>query len=250
MTIENEGAVMVLGASRGLGQAIALVLSQAGFPVGAACRRMSDAREVSETIAARGGRALPLQVEVTSFESVGRAVAELSDWAGGISGLVNNAGVIEPIAHVGDTDPAAWRRLIEVNIVGAYHGMRAVLPYLDAGGVVVNISSGAASRFMEGWSAYCASKAALAMLTQSVHHEYGGRGIVSYGFRPGVVDTGMQGKIRESGINPVSQIPRETLLKPEVPAKGVLWLLRNRPADLSGAEIDIRDGGFLERMAV
>ena len=244
-----SAAVLVLGASRGLGRAIALALATAGFPVGAACRSLDDAEDVVAAIGRAGGRALPLVADVTAWSEVDAAVSRLRDEFGGLCGLVNNAGVIEPIARLGETDPAAWSKLIAVNVTGAYHGVRAVLPHLSAGGVVVNISSGAAGRPMEGWSAYCASKATLAMLTRSLHHEYAESGILAYGFRPGVVDTGMQVEIRASGMNPVSRIPRQDLLDPAIPAAAVAWLMSNRPADLSGEEVDIRDPEFQKRMS-
>jgi NAD(P)-dependent dehydrogenase (short-subunit alcohol dehydrogenase family) len=83
---------------------------------------------------------------------------------GSIDILVNNAGVIEPIGALVQSDPAAWRRSIEVNLLGAYHTAHATLPrMLEAGkGTVINISSGAAHRPLEGWSAYCSAKAGLA----------------------------------------------------------------------------------------
>ena len=105
----------------------------------------------------------------------------------------------------------------------------------------------ASSHPMEGWSAYCASKAGLAMLTQSVALERPDLRV--YGFRPGVVDTDMQGVIRASGINRISKLRREDLLRPRVPASGVAWLVQNAPADLSGQEVDIRDESFKARMA-
>jgi NADP-dependent 3-hydroxy acid dehydrogenase YdfG len=71
----------------------------------------------------------------------------------------------------------------------------------------------------------------------------------AYGFRPGVVDTEMQGEIRASGINRVSKLRRDELLAPSIPAAGVTWLVRHAPADLSGQEVDIRDESFKARMA-
>ncbi|MCR6670745.1 SDR family oxidoreductase [Devosia ginsengisoli] len=243
-----KGAVLILGASRGLGEAIAFAVGQAGFAVGVGCRKSEDAEAVSARLQQAGAAALPLMVDVTDAAGVTRAVEAMAGWHGKVAGLVNNAGIIDPIARLSDTDAKAWGRLIEINVIGAYHGVRAVLPYLSAGGVVVNVSSGAASHAMEGWSAYCTSKAALAMLTQSIHHEYGAQNILAFGFRPGVVDTGMQSKIRDSGLNPVSQLPRETLLKPEVPAKAVAWLFDSAPADLAGQELDVRDAALKLRM--
>lgn len=246
MTTLPRETVLVLGASRGLGQAVALALSDAGFNVGVGCRRLSDAEAVTRLVRAKGGEALPLAVDVIDHAQVVAAVATAAEWSGPLIGTVNNAGVIEPIGRIADTDAATWARLITVNLVGAFNGVHAVLPRLAPGGAIVNISSGAASNPMEGWSAYCASKAGLAMLTRSIHHEYGDR-VRAYGFRPGVVDTGMQAEIRASKLNPVSQIPQSNLLKPEIPAAAVAWLLRHRPADLSGQELDIRDEDFQRR---
>lgn len=240
--------ILILGASRGIGLAAAEALAARGYPVALGCRKAADAEAAAAGIARTGGEALPLTVDVTDFTAVEAAVAATCAWKDSLGGLVNNAGVIEPIALLAETDPAAWARLIEVNLTGAYHGLRAALPRLAKGSAIVNVSSGAAGYPMEGWSGYCASKAGLAMLTRSVHHEYGAEGLRCYGFRPGVVDTGMQGEIRASGINPVSQLPRSTLVPPEVPAAGIAWLIAEAPADLSGQEVDIRDEAFLARM--
>jgi len=249
MTNSSPETVLVFGASRGLGQAIALALANLGFQVGVGCRRMSDAETVAGLIRTQGGEALPLAVDVSDYAQVAAAVTAAADWSGPLAGAVNNAGIIEPIGHVADVDPASWANLITVNLVGAFNGVHAVLPRLAPGGVIVNISSGAASSPLEGWSAYCASKAGLAMLTRSIHHEYGDR-VRVYGFRPGVVDTGMQAEIRASKINPVSELPRSSLMKPEIPAAGVAWLLRHRPAVLAGQELDIRDPDFQHRAGI
>lgn len=243
----SRDTVIVFGASRGLGEAIALDLAAAGLAVATVCRKAADAETIVERIKSTGGRALGLTAGVTEFGDIADVVGEAATWRGGLAGIVNNAGTIQPIAPLANTDPAEWLRLISVNLVGAYHCVRASLSHLGAGGVVVNISSGAASHAMEGWSAYCASKAALAMLTQSIAHEH--PDIRAYGFRPGVVDTEMQSEIRASGINRVSKLRRDELLAPSIPAAGVTWLVRHAPFDLSGKEIDIRDEDFKARMA-
>lgn len=241
--------VLILGASRGIGRAAALALAARGMPVGLGCRRMADARDVAAGIAASGGTAMPLELDVTDAAGLADATARLCDAHGPLRGLVNNAGVIDPIGHLADTDPAEWERAVRINLVGAYNGLHAALPRMTAGGVVVNVSSGAAAKPNEGWSAYCASKAGLMMLTRMVALEYGGRAIRAYGFRPGVVDTGMQVKIRASGMNPVSRIPRGDLASPEVPGRAIAWLVATAPEDLSGQEVDIRDPAFSARMA-
>ncbi len=138
-----------------------------------------------------------------------KVVAETRARLGGLDILVNNAGVIEPIAEVATSDPAAWAQNITINLVGAYNVVRAVLPDMLAkgGGSIVNVSSGAAYRPLEGWSAYCAGKAGLAMLTAVDRARDQGKGIRVFGFSPGTIDTDMQVKIRASGMNMISQHP-------------------------------------------
>src|SRR5690606_20395126 len=108
-------------------------------------------------------------------------------------------------------------------------------------GVIVNISSGAAHSPLEGWSAYCASKAALAMLTRSVHLELADAGVFAYGFQPGVVDTGMQATIRASGVNEVSRLRREQLAPAHQPARLVALLCLGKPPELRGLDLSVRD---------
>jgi NAD(P)-dependent dehydrogenase (short-subunit alcohol dehydrogenase family) len=108
-------------------------------------------------------------------------------------------------------------------------------------GTIVNVSSGAAHRPQEGWSAYCAGKAGMAMLTKSVHLEYGAQGIRCFGIAPGVVDTQMQAAIRASGLNPVSKIPRADLAPADQPGRAIAWLCTGAADPLIGAELDIRD---------
>ena len=243
----DRRAVLVVGASRGLGEAIALDLAARGFLVGAACRRLEDADRVVEAIRERGGEGLPLKVDVSDFASIDAAAQSLARRSPGIAGLVNNAGLIEPIAPLIETDPGEWQRLITVNLVGAYFAVRAAAPLMSAG-AIVNLSSGAASNAMEGWSAYCASKAGLAMLTRCIDHELGASDLAVYGYRPGLVDTGMQAQIRSSGLNPVSQVAQESLLSPALAASAVGWLVQDRPVDLRGQEVDIRDESFSSRI--
>lgn len=240
-------AVLVLGASRGLGEAIAHDLARRGFLVGVGCRAAADAERVTRQIEGEGGQALSLQADVTDYASVEAAVAKLQAEASSIVGLVNNAGLIQPIARLAETDPVAWLRLVSVNLVGVYNGVRAVLPVMTEG-AIVNLSSGAASTPMEGWSAYCSSKAGVAMLTRCLDHEHGASGLRAYGYRPGLVDTGMQEEIRASALNPVSKVDQSTLFSPAFAASAVGWLIAVRPDDLRGQELDIRDENFRRRV--
>jgi 3-oxoacyl-[acyl-carrier protein] reductase len=166
--------------------------------------------------------------------------------------LVNNAGVIEPIAMVAASDPAEWARSIQINLIGAYYAIRAVLPgMLERGhGDIINVSSGAAMRPLEGWGAYCTGKAGLAMLTRSIDLEHRSAGIRVFGFQPGTTDTDMQVTIRASGVNMISRIPREQLTPVAHPARGIVYLCTKEADDLAGKEFSLRDDDFRRRIGL
>jgi 3-oxoacyl-[acyl-carrier protein] reductase len=234
---------IILGATRGIGRATAALLAAGGARVVVAGRTLAACEEVAQQISARGGAAIAAIVDVAEYDTVAQAAQRVAALYGRIDILVNNAGVIDPIARLGECDPAAWQASIAINLVGAFNGIRATLPFFveQGEGIIVNVSSGAASNFREGWSAYCAGKAGLAMLTQALHHEYATSGIVTFGFRPGLVDTVMQERIRASGINEISRLDRSVLAPPEEPARVIAWLCSPAAKALSGRELDIRD---------
>lgn len=237
---------LVTGAGRGIGAATAIALARKGAAVAVAVRRLEDGEDVAATIKRAGGRALPVVCDVSEPDTVEAAVATIAGTFGDIDVLVSNAGSIQPIARLAEASREAWLRTIGINLVGAFHCLRAVLPGMVArrSGVVVHLSSGAAHRPLEGWSAYCASKAGLAMLTRSLHEEYAGQGIRGIGFSPGLVDTGMQAEIRRSGVNPVSQLKRETLSSVDEPAAAIAFLCGAGGRVYAGQEVDIRDKDF------
>lgn len=243
---------LVTGASRGLGEGAARGLARAGAAVMLLARDGDLARTVAREIVAAGGRAEALACDVTDYPSIERAVADTRERLGGLDILINNAGVIEPIASLATSNPAAWALNIQINLVGAYNVVHAVLDGMLAtgGGTIVNVSSGAAHRPLEGWSAYCAGKAGLAMVTRSIALETAGQGIRIFGFSPGTIDTEMQVKIRASGINPVSQIPRADLAPVEHAVRGLLYLCDSASDDLVGQDVSIRDEAVRRRVGL
>ncbi len=235
---------LVTGASRGLGEGAARALAREGAKVMLLARDGDLAQKVAGEI---GGDAQALACDVSDYPSVERAVADTRQRLGGLDILVNNAGVIEPIAPLADSDPAVWARNIQINLIGAYYVVRAVLDgMLGSGGTIVNVSSGAAYRPLEGWSSYCAAKAGLAMLTRSLVLETSGLRL--FGFSPGTIDTDMQVKIRASGLNQVSQIPRANLSPVEHAARGLLYLCNDASDDLIGQDVSMRDEAFRKRI--
>src|SRR5262245_15659900 len=169
---------LVTGASRGLGEGAARALAKQGAKVMLLARDGALVEKVAGEIGAE-----PLACDVSDYAAVERAVSATRKQFGGLDILVNNAGVIEPIADLATSDPAVWARNIQINLIGAYNVVRAVLEGMMAsgGGTIINVSSGAAYRPLEGWSAYCAGKAGLAMMTRSIALETKGRGIRIFG---------------------------------------------------------------------
>lgn len=243
---------IVTGASRGIGRAAALALAAAGASVMLAARDGTLAAGVAAEITGAGGKAAAQACDVADLNATLTLVAACTKRLGAPTILINNAGVVEPIGRIEDTDPAAWARNIEINLIGAYHAIRAVLPPMRAagGGTIINISSGAAHNPQEGWSSYCAGKAGLAMLTRSVALEYQAAGIRVFGFAPGTVDTDMQVTIRASGINPISQIPRGNLAPVEHPARAIVYLCSSQADDLAGQELALRDPALRQRVGL
>jgi NAD(P)-dependent dehydrogenase (short-subunit alcohol dehydrogenase family) len=243
-------SVLVTGASRGIGAAAALALGAAGAGVMLMARDGRLAARVAGQVVAAGGVADAVACDVTDYAALERVVAATKRRFGGLDVLVNNAGVIEPIGMLADTDPAVWARSIETNLVGAYYAIRAVLPEMVAagGGTIVNVSSGAGGRPLAGWGAYCAGKAGLHMLTRSVALEYGNKGIRVFGFQPGTTDTDMHVAIRASGLNPISKIPREQLTPVALPAAAIVYLCSPAAEDLSGHEFSLKDEAFRARL--
>ena len=243
---------IVTGAGRGIGAAAAFTLGEAGVSVVLAARTVAQAEANARQISVAGGKAVAMACDVSDYAACQRLVHETTRHFGPPDVLVNNAGVIEPIGMVGETDPTEWARSIEINLIGAYYAIRAVLPgMIERGhGDIINVSSGAALRPQEGWSAYCAGKAGLAMLTRSIDLEHRAAGIRVFGFQPGTTDTDMQVTIRASGINMVSKIPREQLTPVAHPARAIVYLCTREADDLAGREFSLRDDDFRRRIGL
>ncbi len=233
--------VVITGASRGIGAAAAREFAAAGAKV-ALLARSGD--EIGALAAAIGAdRALALRCDVGDWAAMERAVADLCDRWGRIDVLVNNAGVIEPIARLAEADAGDWAQTMAINLSGVFHGMRAVLPVMrrQGAGTIITVSSGAAVNPLEGWGAYCASKAGALMLTRVAHLEEGAHGIRVLGLSPGTVATDMQVKIRLSGVNPVSQLDPMVHIPAEWPAKALVWMCGPAADGWLGADVSLRD---------
>jgi len=217
---------VITGASRGIGEATARYLSVLGAQVVLAARSERDITRIASDLSATGGTAFAVPTDISDHKAFAALIDRAVEATGRVDLLVNNAGLIDPIARIIDSDPVAWGSIVDVNVKGVYHGLRYAMPVMaqQGYGTIVNISSGAANSFLEGWSHYCASKAAVLRLTGVANKEAFDKGVRVVGLSPGTVATKMQEQIRDSGLNPVSQIPWDNHISPEWVARAIAYL--------------------------
>lgn len=230
---------MITGASRGIGAETARVFAAAGANVALLARGEDEIAALAGEI---GPQAIAIPCDVSRYWEVEAAVAATVKTFGSLDVLINNAGVIEPIAHMMASDPEAWGKVIDINLKGVFNGMRAAVPVMIAagGGSVLTISSVAAHGPVEAWSHYCASKAAVHMLTKCLDAENAKDGIRAIGLSPGTVATQMQKEIKSSGINPISQLDWSDHIPADWPAKALAWMCSADADEFCGQEISLR----------
>jgi NAD(P)-dependent dehydrogenase (short-subunit alcohol dehydrogenase family) len=241
--------VLITGASRGIGAAAAHAFAAGGANVVLAAR---DAAAVAQIAGQIGDGAVGIGCDVTDMAQVQAAVDLAVSRFGGLDVLIGNAGVIEPIARLDAADAGEWSRIIDINLKGVFHGMRAALPVMQAqgAGTIITISSGAAHNPLEGWSGYCASKAGAAMLTSCAHLEAGAAGVRVMGLSPGTVATDMQRVIKASGVGPIARLEWEDHIPADWPARALLWMCSADADDWLGREISLRDEGIRRRVGL
>lgn len=234
-----QGKVVVItGASRGIGAAAAREFAGAGAKVALLARSGGEIAALAEEL---GGMAVVC--DVSDWESVQGAVAAVLAWFGRIDVMVNNAGVIEPIATLAEAEPEAFGRAVDINLKGVFHGMKAVIPVMRAqgAGTIITVSSGAAVNPLEGWGGYCSSKAGALMLTRVADVEERPHGLRVLGLSPGTVATEMQAKIKESGVNAVSRLDWSAHIPADWPAKALVWMCGAEADPWLGADVSLRE---------
>lgn len=245
-------AVVITGASRGIGAAAARAFAKAGCAVLLAARSTDRCKAIAAEINAAGGRAFATACDVSHYEQVAAAVAACQEQFGRVDILINNAGVIDPIGLSVDADPKQWSQAVDINLKGTFYGVHAALQhFLPQGrGVIINVSSGAAHYPLEGWSHYCAAKAGAAMVTRAVHLEAARKGVRILGLSPGTVATEMQVKIKDSGINPVSQMDPAEHIAPDWPARALLWMCTEDAREFDGDDVRLGDDAIRRRVGL
>jgi NAD(P)-dependent dehydrogenase (short-subunit alcohol dehydrogenase family) len=193
MSDPTPQVAVITGASRGLGAGLAERFLERGLRV-AACARAQPA------LAGDAERLLTVAADVTDSAAMARLCEAAVERFGRIDLWINNAGLLAPIGPLRDNDPAAFAHHIEVNVVGVFNGSQAFIRHLRARGgegVLLNISSGAARGAYAGWSAYCAGKAAVDRMSESIALEETDSGLRVHAVAPGIIDTDMQAMIRD-----------------------------------------------------
>lgn len=236
---------LVTGASGGLGFHFAKCLAAQGAAVILSARRRTMLDQACDAICAAGGAARALEMDVSNADSVTAAFATLED---GLDILVNNAGVTTT-QRAQDLEEAAWDKILDTNLKGAFlvaqaaaRGMRAS----GRGGVIVNIASILGLRVAGGVSPYAASKAGLIQLTKALALEWARDRIRVNALCPGYIETDLNRDFfaSDAGLALIKRIPQRRLGKPEELDGALLLLCSDAGAYITGAEIPV-DGGHL-----
>jgi 3alpha(or 20beta)-hydroxysteroid dehydrogenase len=236
---------LISGAARGQGEAEARLFAAAGAAVVLGDVLEAEGEAVAKDIAAGGGRARFVRLDVTSAADWEAAVAVARTEFGGLHILVNNAAIWRT-APIDQQDPDDFRRILDVNLVGPFLGVQAVIPAMReaGGGSIVNISSTAGLKGLKNHSAYGASKFGLRGLSKAAALDLGADGIRVNSVHPGVIDTPMiAGRGRERGPGNAPFVPLTRVGVPEEVADLVLFLASDASAYISGGEFAI-DGGL------
>jgi NAD(P)-dependent dehydrogenase (short-subunit alcohol dehydrogenase family) len=193
--------VLITGASRGIGQALALTLAKAGASLGLVARDEEALQQVASQIAALGGNARVMAADVSQPERVEAVVSKAQMALGHIDVLINAAGIQAPIGPFLDNDLDDWENTVRVNLFGPLRLTKAVLPLMMARGhgKIINFSGGGATGPRPNFSAYAVSKAALVRFTETLAVELKPHNIQVNAVAPGAVNTQMLDEIIAAG---------------------------------------------------
>ncbi|MDD3312984.1 SDR family NAD(P)-dependent oxidoreductase [Pseudodesulfovibrio sp.] len=246
-SLENKTLVLT-GASRGIGRALALELADAGVNLVLGARGEERLRSVRDQCRARGVRAVYIGGDVSS-SNVAQELVSVADEMGNFYGFIHAAGVLAPGPSIWELNKTRFKEVMDASVTAAHQLIRHAAPRLlwRGEGLAVFFGSGAAERAQPGIGAYCAAKAAEEHLARQLAAE--APPVTTIIWRPGVVDTGMQKEAREASGGASAPL-REAfaafrdqglLLSPEASARGLVRFLLGRPEAYRGQVVDIRN---------
>ena len=249
--------VVVTGGGRGIGRAIAKALAGPDTLVAITGRTTSQLEATARELEGLGGKALAIQMDVTSESSVAGGVRRLKDATRQVHVLVNNAGAGggEPVEG---SDVARWRHTIDTNLTGMYLVTRELLPLMPSGGRIVNLSSVLGRFGVPGYTAYCASKHGVIGFTRALALELTPRQITVNAIAPGWVDTDMAADGMRQGAAATGQtfeqfreralgaVPIKRIIQPEEVAQLVGFLTAPATAAITGQTYNICGGQTMD----
>ena len=254
----SDRVTVITGGSRGIGRAAALAIAKSGSKSGSKggdrvcigyASNEAAAREVVGLIEAAGGKAMAVKCDV-GVEADIVNLFKVADGFGQVSGLVNNAGVVDVSARVEDMSAARIQRIMAVNVTGSILCAREAVRRMSTrhggkGGVIVNLSSVAAKLGSPNtYVDYAASKGAIDSFTLGLALEVAGEGIRVAAIRPGLIDT----EIHASGGEPdrahrLSQsVPMQRVGTAEEIANAIVWLMSDAASYVTGSILDVSGG--------
>jgi NAD(P)-dependent dehydrogenase (short-subunit alcohol dehydrogenase family) len=252
MTPTSElGTLIVTGASRGIGAAIARLAAARGWAVAVNFSTgEKEAQNVVAEVIANGGQAIAIRADISREADIVRMFETAERELGPIKGLVNNAAITGGFARVENVSAEAIEKVLAVNVAGAILCAREAVRRMSTkrggtGGVIVNISSRAAETGSPGeWVHYAASKGAIDSFTVGLAREVATEGIRVNAVAPGLVETGLHAANGEPGRlqRLMPSIPMQRAGQPNEVAEGVVWLLSPAASYTTGAILPIGGG--------
>jgi NAD(P)-dependent dehydrogenase (short-subunit alcohol dehydrogenase family) len=248
--IKLEGKVAIVsGASRGIGEAIALAFAEAGAKLTVSSRKLESVKAVADAIGARGGEVLPLAAHVGHPEQCASLIGRTVERFGQVDVLVNCAGTNPYFGPIIGIDEGAYLKTFEVNLRGAVEASRAFARHLidtKRAGAIVNITSVAGLRSAPMQGVYGMTKAAMISMTQTLAFELGPMAIRVNAIAPGLIDTRLSAAITSSP-SLVERVTERTALgrvgRPEEIAGAALFLASDAASYVTGQTLAV-DGGF------
>ncbi len=249
-----EKVVLVTGASRGIGRAIAEAYLEEGAKVALCARTVPELESLADAWNRKGRRALALECDVTSKESVARAVGELESSWGKLHIVVNNAGISGRTPMTEDS-AELWQKILDVNLTGSYNVTHAALELMNSGdGRILSMSSVLGRFGVPGYAAYCTSKHGIIGFTRALALELAPRGITVNAICPGWVQTdmadlGIQETAEVLGISAaefreqaIAGVPLRRFMEPAEIAKLALFLTSEEASAVTGQAYNMCGG--------